>query len=45
MLTGNWWDNNDDIRLQGFPEPLGLDSSGSADDIFQFILRLQYDFG
>jgi hypothetical protein len=33
------------VALQGFPNPLGLQSDGTAEDIFQFSLRLQYDFG
>lgn len=45
MFAGDWWSNNPDVSLQGFPDPLGLVSEGSADDIFQFSLRLQYDFG
>jgi hypothetical protein len=45
MLTGDWWNNNPDVALQGFPNPLGLQSDGTAEDIFQFSLRLQYDFG
>lgn len=45
MLTGDWWDDNQDIRLHGFPEPLGLDGTGDADDLYQFNIRLQYDFG
>jgi hypothetical protein len=45
MFAGNWWDNNPDVSLQGFPDPVGLESEGSADNIFQFSLRLQYDFG
>ena len=45
MFTGSWWENNPDVSLQGFPDPLGLESEGSVDGIFQFMLRLQYDFG
>jgi hypothetical protein len=45
MFTGNWWNDNPDVSLQGFPDPVGLESEGSADNIFQFSLRLQYDFG
>lgn len=45
MLTGKWWDDNEDIGLQGYPEPLGLDHTGKADNLYQFNLRLQYDFG
>ncbi len=45
MFVGKWWDNNPDVTLQGFPNPAGLQSDGSAKDIFQFSLRLQYDFG
>lgn len=45
MLTGPWWDDNRDVALQGFPNPVDIESDGSADDIFQFTLRLQYDFG
>ncbi|MGQ4809456.1 hypothetical protein NKDENANG_02873 [Candidatus Entotheonellaceae bacterium PAL068K] len=45
MLTGSWWENNVDLPLQGFPEPLGLESGDRAHNIFQFTLRLQYDFG
>jgi hypothetical protein len=45
MLAGDWWSNNPDVSLQGFPDPVGLESEGSVDDIFQFSLRLQYDFG
>jgi hypothetical protein len=45
MLTGDWWKNNPDIPLQGFPDPLGLQGDGSPDNIFQFMTRLQYNFG
>jgi hypothetical protein len=45
MFTGDWWKNNPDVSLQGFPDPLGLPSEGSVDGIFQFMVRLQYDFG
>lgn len=45
MFTGAWWANNPDVSLQGFPDPLGLQSQGSVDNIFQFMVRLQYDFG
>ena len=45
MVTGDWWENNSDVPLQGFPYPLGLAYDGSMDDIFQMVLRLQYDFG
>jgi hypothetical protein len=44
MLTGNWWKNNSDVQLQGFPDPLGL-RPGNPDNIFQLTLRLQYNFG
>ena len=44
MLTGDWWKNNSDVRIQGFPDPLGL-RSGDPDSIFQLMLRLQYNFG
>jgi hypothetical protein len=44
MLTGDWWKNNSDVRIQGFPDPLGL-RSGDPDGIFQLMLRLQYNFG
>jgi hypothetical protein len=44
MLTGDWWKNNADVPLQGFPDPLGL-RTGNPDSIFQFTLRLQYNFG
>jgi len=44
MLTGNWWKNNSDVKLQGFPDPLGL-RPGNPDNIFQLTLRLQYNFG
>ena len=45
MFTGDWWENNPDVRLHGFPDPLDLQSEGSVDGIFQFMIRLQYDFG
>ena len=45
MFVQDWWENNSDVSLQGFPQPLGLDHDGSMEDIFQFVLRLQYDFG
>jgi hypothetical protein len=45
MLMGNWWENNPDVPLQGFPDPVGLESSDSVNNIFQFMLRLQYNFG
>jgi hypothetical protein len=45
MFTGEWWDNNPDVALQGFPNPAGVQSQGSADNIFHFMVRLQYDFG
>jgi hypothetical protein len=45
MFAGSWWENNPDVSLQGFPDPLGLQSEGSAEGIFQFMVRLQYDFG
>ncbi len=45
MFAGDWWKNNPDVRLHGFPDPLGLQSQGSVDGIFQFMVRLQYDFG
>lgn len=45
MFAGDWWSNNPDVSLQGFPDPVGLESEGSVDNIFQFSLRLQYDFG
>jgi hypothetical protein len=45
MLTGDWWKNNPDVSLQGFPDPVGLRSIGSVDNIFQFMMRLQYNFG
>ena len=45
MLTGDWWRDNPDIPLQGFPDPLGLQGDGSPDNIFQFMMRLQYNFG
>lgn len=45
LFAGDWWDNNPDVPLQGYPEPLGLNSDGSAKTIFQFLLRLQYNFG
>ena len=44
MLTLDWWKNNSDVRIQGFPDPLGL-RSGSPHDIYQFMTRLQYNFG
>ena len=44
MLTGDWWKNNSDVRIQGFPDPLCL-RSGNPNDIFQFMVRLQYNFG
>ena len=45
MFAGKWWENNPDVSLHGFPDPLGLQSEGSVDAIFQFMVRLQYDFG
>lgn len=45
MFVQDWWANNSDVSLQGFPRPLGLEHDGSMEDIFQFVLRLQYDFG
>lgn len=45
MFVQDWWENNGDVSLQGFPQPLGLDRAGSMEDIFQFAVRLQYDFG
>ena len=45
MFVQDWWENNSDVSLHGFPQPLGLDYNGSMEDIFQFVLRLQYDFG
>jgi hypothetical protein len=45
MLAGDWWKDNPDIPLQGFPDPLGLRGDGSPDNIFQFMMRLQYNFG
>ena len=45
MFVGDWWENNSDVALQGYPHPLGLAYDGSMDDIFQIVLRLQYDFG
>ena len=45
MVLGDWWDRNSDVALQGFPYPLGLSYDGAMDDIFQIVLRLQYDFG
>ena len=45
MFVQDWWHNNSDVALQGFPQPLGLDYDGSMEDIFQIVLRLQYDFG
>ncbi len=45
MFAGKWWENNPDVSLHGFPDPLGLQSQGSVDGIFQFMIRLQYDFG
>jgi hypothetical protein len=45
MFTGDWWKDNPDIPLQGFPDPLGLRGDGSPDNIFQFMMRLQYNFG
>ncbi|MGE3541630.1 MAG: hypothetical protein AB7N91_29910 [Candidatus Tectimicrobiota bacterium] len=44
MLTMSWWKNNPDVRLQGFPNPVGL-RSGDPENIFQLMLRLQYNFG
>ena len=44
MLTMDWWKNNADVQLQGFPDPLGLRSSDPS-NIFQLMLRLQYNFG
>ncbi len=45
MFVQDWWEHNSDVSLQGFPQPLGLDYEGSMEDVFQFVLRLQYDFG
>ncbi len=45
LLAGKWWDHNPDVSLMGFSDPIGLQSQGLAEDIFQFMLRLQYDFG
>lgn len=45
LFAGDWWENNPDVSLQGFPDPLGLQSQGSVDGILQFMVRLQYDFG
>jgi hypothetical protein len=45
MLTGDWWKDNPDIPLQGFPDPLGLRGTGTPDSILQFMMRLQYNFG
>ena len=45
MFVQDWWAHNSDVSLQGFPQPLGLDHEGSMEDIFQFAVRLQYDFG
>jgi hypothetical protein len=44
MLTMDWWKNNSDVQIQGFPNPLGLRSS-NPNNIFQLMLRLQYNFG
>lgn len=44
MITMSWWKNNPDVRLQGFPIPVGL-RSGDPDSIYQLMLRLQYNFG
>jgi hypothetical protein len=44
MITGDWWKNNADVPLQGYPNPLGL-RTGTPDNIFQLSLRLQYNFG
>ena len=45
MFVQDWWESNSDVSLQGFPQPLGLGHDGSMEDIFQFAVRLQYDFG
>ena len=45
MLTGDWWRNNSDVALQGFPNPLGLETDDDPQNIFQLMLRLQYNFG
>jgi hypothetical protein len=45
MLTMDWWKNNRDVPLQGFPDPLNLQTGDSLKDIFKFTVRLQYNFG
>lgn len=44
MITQDWWKNNSDVPLQGFPDPLGLRNT-DPNNIFQFMTRLQYNFG
>jgi len=44
MATMSWWKDNSDTQIQGFPNPLGL-RSHDPNNIFQLMLRLQYNFG
>lgn len=45
MLTGDWWKNNSDVPLQGFPDPLGVRTDGNVENIIQLMWRMQYNFG
>jgi hypothetical protein len=45
MFTGNWWKNNPDVQLFGFPNPVGLQTITTIENVFEFVMRLQYNFG
>lgn len=44
-MTGDWWKNNTDASFDGYGTELGSPAGSDPDNIWQFSVRLQYDFG
>ena len=44
-MTGDWWKNNTDASFDGYGMELGSPVGSDPDNVWQFSVRLQYDFG